>query len=282
MYSLSVENPYGEKMELTHNANYTISNIDGIDPPDADINTTRNAGEDGSIYNSAYINPRTITITLAINYPAESNRINLYRYFKSKFPVTLYYENETRKVYIKGYVQTMQISFFGKKQTAQIVINCPKPLFNGQDEDVQEFAGINPVFEFPFALEEAGEPFSEIELDQEKVVVNNGDIETGVLIRIHAIGAIVNPKIYNTGTNEHIFINYTLRAGDDITINTMRGEKSITLRRDGAETGIIGAFVIGSAWIQLAPGDNVFAVAADSGLENMVVTMTIIDQFEGV
>ena len=79
MYSLSVENTYGDILELTNNPAYCITNVDGIDPPDATINTARNAGADGSVFNSAYMNNRTITITMAINGPAEANRIELYR-----------------------------------------------------------------------------------------------------------------------------------------------------------------------------------------------------------
>ena len=53
MYTLKVENQYGEVLELTHNPNYTIKLIDGIDPPDAVFGTARNANADGSIINSA-------------------------------------------------------------------------------------------------------------------------------------------------------------------------------------------------------------------------------------
>ena len=282
MYTLHVENAYGERLELTHNESYSIVDIAGIDPPDANINATRNAGEDGAVYNSAYIQPRTITLTLAINGPAEANRIELYRYFKSKFPVTIYYSNGARSVYINGYTQTVQIAFFNRKQTAVINVYCPRPLFNGTDEDIQQFSAIIPLFEFPFSIAAAGIPFSEIRLDTEHTIINNGDIETGTLIRIHALGPVVNPKIYNTRTNERIFLNRTMSQGEDIIINTRRGEKACTLISGGTSTNIINSFAAGSSWLQLAPGDNVFAIAADSGLTDMVCEFTTIDQYEGV
>lgn len=155
MYTLKVENKYGEVMELTHNSAYVITSIDGIDPPQAVINTTRNASADGSVYNSAYVDNRTITITLAINESAEDNRINLYRYFKPKYPVKLYYKNEERDVYIAGYVQNMPITFFNQKQIAQITIICPDPFFVGAEEGVTEFSSVESLFEFPFNIEEA-------------------------------------------------------------------------------------------------------------------------------
>lgn len=282
MFTLIVQNPYGEQLELTHNPAYSISSIDGIDPPEATINTTRNANYDGSVYNSSYMNERQITITLAINKPAEANRINLYRYFKTKSSVRIFFKNGSRDVYIDGYVKTIQIGFFDKKQTVQIVIECPRPHFNGADLDVQEFSSIYPLFEFPFAIEEDGIPFSEIILAQEKSIINHGDLETGVTINIHAMGPVDTPKIYNVETGERMIINMEMQAGDDIDINTIQGEKAIKFTRGGVATNIIGHLDYSSSWLQMLPGDNVMTIDAESGAEYLLVTFTMSDQYEGV
>lgn len=282
MYTLIVRNKYGEELELTHNPAYEVASIDGFDPPDATINTTQDAGMDGSVYNSARINDRVITMTLAINSSAEPNRINLYKYLKSKFPVRLFYKNGLRDVFIDGYVQSFQVAYFDKKETAQIVITCPQPQLNGTSENVQEFSSVNPLFEFPFDIESAGIPFSEIVLDLEKSIINNGDLETGVMIDVHTIGSVTNPKFYNLDTGERMLFNIALLAGDSLRINTRQGQKKITLVRDGVEYNMIGALENGSNWFVLQSGDNVFTVTADSNPENMVTTFTIIDQFEGV
>lgn len=282
MYTLIVENQYGERLELTANPAYEISEIDGIDPPDAVINATHNAGFDGSVYNSSYMDNRTITITLSINNPAEINRINLYRYFKSKFPVRLYYQNETRNVYIDGYVQSIEVAFFAKKQTAQIVVFCPLPNFNGAETNIQDFSSINPLFEFPFSIPEEGIEFSQILTHVEKSIINNGDVTTGVSIRIYASDSVVTPKIYNVDTNEYMIFNVSMEEGDEILVNTRQGEKSVDMVHDGVTTNIIGSLEYGSSWFQLKPGDNVFTIDADTFSENMIVTFTIIDQFEWV
>lgn len=282
MYTLIVENKYGQQLELTHNPAYEISNIDGIDPPDAVMNTTHNAGFDGSVFNSSYMDNRTITITLCINSPAEENRINLYRYLKSKFPVKVMYRNEHRDVYINGYVQSLQIAFFNKKETVQIVIFCPLPCFNGAEDSVQEMSSIEPLFEFPFSIAEEGVPFSELVIGQEKSIINNGDVETGVLITVHAYGNVSTPKIYNVDTNEFMIFDVDMVEGDEITINTRQGEKSVRMNHEGTVTNIIGKMRYGSSWFLLKPGDNIFTTAADDGVENMLVTFTIINQYEGV
>ena len=282
MFNLIVEDKNKNQLYLTGNPAYAITNIDGFDPPEATINTSKNAGADGSLFNSAYANERQITITMVINAPVEQNRINLYKWFKTKFPVKLTYETESRNVYIEGYVQSIQIGYFEKKQTAQIVVLCPKPYLNGSEINEQIFSNIDPLFEFPFSIPAEGVPFSEVLLYVEKSILNFGDIVTGVLIKINALGIIENPKIYNVETREHMILNTNLLRGDVVEINTRFGEKSITLIRDGVESSIVGSLEDGSTWFQLEVGDNVFTLNADRGVENMFASFTVIDQYEGV
>ena len=54
---------------------------------------------------------------------------------------------------------------------------------------------------------------------------NKGDVETGMIITIIALGAVTNPKIYNTLTGEYIGINDTLAGNDQVTITTVKGQK---------------------------------------------------------
>ena len=282
MFTLIIENQYGEKLELTHSKDYAIKSVIGLDPPDAIINTTKNALQDGSEYNSSSMDNRTITITLAINYPAEANRIRLYKYFKSKARVIIRYKNATRDVYITGYTQSMQVAFFERKQTAQITVLCPEAHFNGTNEAYEELSNIVPLFSFPFAIEEAGVQMSEIIPGVEKSIINDGDLSTGTLIKIRAIGAVVNPQIYCATTNTYMQVNTEMETGDLIEIDTRVGHKRVTMISGGVETNMIGSLKEGSQWFVLAPGDNVFQAFATSGDEYMVVTFEIIYQYEGV
>lgn len=282
MYTLIAENKYGQQLELTHNPAYAIKSVLGLDPPDAVINTTKNAGQDGSVYNSAYMDNRTITITLAINYPAEINRINLYRYFKSKFPVTLRYKNESRDVFIQGYVQSFQVAYFDKKETAQIVVFCPKPHLNGSQIITENLSNIVSLFEFPFSIAEEGIPISDLAIGHEQSVINLGDIDTGVRMRITALGEIVNPLIYNSTTGIVMKIIDTLYENDVVEINTRSGEKSIKKISDGSVTNLISKLSDNSSWMLLVPGVNILSTIADSGSEYIDIDFEIIYQYEGV
>lgn len=282
MYTLIAENKYGEQLEITNNPRYVITDIDGLYPPEGVINTTQVANMDGSVFNSSHINDRVITITMAINGPAEANRLLLYRYFKTKYPVRLYYKNGVRDVYIDGYVSKFSVEYFEKKQTAQIEISCPTTLFRAVKESVTEFANIENMFAFPFAIEVAGIPFSEIALGEQKTIINGGDVETGVIIKLNALGTVLNPKIYNVDTSDRMTLSVEMQAGDEITINTRKKEKSITLLRDGVQTNIVGKLDAGSTWFNLIPGDNIFTYEADEFPEHLQCIFIINNQFEGV
>lgn len=281
MFDLIVQNKYGQQLKLTGNPAYTIKEIDGINPPDATINTTRNANADGSKFNSSHVNDRQIILNLAINAPTEDNRINLYKYFKNKYPVRIYYSNDTRNVYIDGYCQSIQIGFFQKKQFAVITILCPEPFFNGSESVTTDFSDIQSLFEFPFSIEEPI-PFSEIISDREKTILNGGDMETGAEIFLEATGYLSNPAIYNTGKSEYFKLNLSMIKGDEIYINTKIGKKQVLLTRNGVTSNIISHLEIGSSWFTFDPGDNLFMITADTNPENLTAYCIITNQFEGV
>lgn len=281
MYTLKVRNQYGETLELTHNEGYVITDITGIDPPDAVINTTRNAGTDGSNYNGAYVDNRTIIITMAINSPAEDNRIQLYRYFKMKNQVRLFYKNATRDVYIDGYVQHINVSYFEKKQIAQITIFCPNPFFMDINDNMTEFNAIDSLFEFPFEIV-TPIPFSEITTGEEINVRNYGDVATGMEIKLIVSGTVTNPVMYDVLTNEYFKILRTFSTGDVVIINTNKKSKNVTLTSGGVTTSIVGNIASGSTWLQIDPGDNIYQITADSNPENIIAFCSTVTQYEGV
>lgn len=282
MYQCWIENEYGERLELTNNKNYTVYQIDGLNPPDAIINTTPVANFDGSRFNSSRTNERNIVIYLTIEGDCETNRINLYRYVRTKRYVKFYYKNSARDVYAEGYVENMQIAIFGMKQSVQISILCPQPFFKAVDTSIVDFSTIVPLFVFPFAYEEAGAPFSELEINAQKSIINNGDVINGVIIKIKAAGAALNPTIYNLTQNQYFKLNIEMAEGDELTINTNKSHKEITLLHDGEESNVINDMDIGSEWFQLLSGDNIFTYGADEFPQNLTCTFIHADEFEGV
>lgn len=261
---------------------YTVTGIEGLNPPKAAVNTSVVASFDGSRYNSSRMGERNLVITAVIEREIEANRIRLYRYFKPKKKVRLYYKNGLRNVFIDGYVEDFQISPFDQRQKAQISVICPEPFFQAMEEMMISFSTLSKEFYFPFAIGAEGVPFSIMETNPTKVMTNNGDVESGLVILLQTTGEVRNPRIYNVDTNEFFGLDITMQAGDLVTINTNKGRKSVSLRREGSTENIINSIRRGSSWFQIASGENTFTYEADTAVENLVCTFRYTDKFEGV
>lgn len=282
MYNLKVENDRGDILNLTNNPDYTVFKIDGLNPPQATVNSSVNTTTDGSTVNSVRLGNRNIVIYMTIGGDPAVNRVNLYKYFPVKKQVKIYFDNGVRNVHICGTVEIIECDLFANKQVAQISIICPRPYFKGVDELTTMFSDVSKLFEFPFAINKAGVEVSAVTLNQRKSIVNTGDVETGCIIKLFATGTVVNPVIYDVLKRTHLKFNFTLLTSDTIVINTNVGEKAIELIRDGVTYNALGYMSQDSSWFTLDAGDNVFTYSADSGNSNLQITFTTSILYSGV
>lgn len=132
---------------------------------------------------------------------------------------------------------------------------------------------------------------SDLQFETEQTVYYSGESEIGMTIRIRAIGTVENLTIFNTRTREFIKLDTdklqqitgsVIIAGDEITICTVKGKKSIRLLRDGVTTNILNCMTKDSSWIQLVKGDNILAYTADSGAEKLYFSVENNVIYEGV
>ena len=265
---------------MTRDNNYAITGVEGLTPVAANINTSTAGINDGVVYNSARLGYRNIVLTIRITQDAEKNRIKLYNFFQTKQFCTLYFSNDTRDVYISGYVETFECDLFVLGQTAQISIICPNPYFKNISETVNSGSAVTAAFEFPKAFTNV--EFSTETANTTVTIPNNGDVSAGMDILINFTGNVSIPVIRNAKTGEFYRLNRDFVTGDKVTINTRNGEKSVILTRFGVNFNIINAVDAAASWLQLRCGNNAFYYAASSGGNNMQITFTHTDLFAGV
>lgn len=282
MYECKVKNHNGEVLNLSTSSKYTLYKITGLQPPANAVNTSNNATSDGVTVNSVRVDKRNIVLYIALEGDVEANRINLYKYFPPKQTVTIYFKNGSRDVYIKGKVELIECDCFVKKQVVQVSVICPQPYFKAINDIVSYFSDVSSLFEFPFSIGESGIEFSAITTNIRKSIINAGDVPSGLVIDLYAIGTVVNPVIYDVFKRTHIKLMCTMEAGDRIIINTNHGEKSITLVRAGVSTNIMGYLYPSSSWLTLESGDNVFTYDTESGNSNLQLTFTSSVLYGGV
>ena len=95
-----------------------------------------------------------------------------------------------------------------------------------------------------------------------KTIINNGDVETGIIIEMLASGNVVNPTIYNADTRGSFGLNITLQMGDKVTINTTPGNKSVILTRYGIERNIINNITKIRNGLSLCPAKTLLHIVA--------------------
>ena len=282
MYECRVKNNNGEVLNLTTSSKYTLYKITGLQPPVSMINTSTNATSDGVTENSVRVDKRNIVLYIALEGDIEESRINLYKYFPLKKNITIYFKNGRRDVRIEGKVELMECDLFSNRQVAQISVICPQPYFKAINDIVSYFSEISKLFEFPFSIPASGIEFSAITTNIRKSIINSGDVPSGLIIDMYAIGTVVNPVIYDVFKRTHIKLMLTMEANDRIIINTNQGEKSVTLIRGGVATNILGYLYPDSTWLTLEAGDNVFTYDTESGTSNLQLTFTSSVLYGGV
>lgn len=282
MFTLKIENRFGDILELTHNENYIVTNITGLNPPKAKINLSDIAGMNGALFNSAKAETRNLVLTVLPQTPVEKNRLTLYRFAQVAQWCKIYYSNGSVDVQIEGYVETVEGSLFSKTQSLQVSIVCPQPYFEGLHEIYNDISSLISNFEFPFAVEAEGIEFSYINHDVLSTVVNVGDVETGIIVEITARGEVVNPIIYDNTTGGSIGLNITLADREKIVINTNSGSRSVKLISGTTETNIIDKMRPNPDWFTLQPGENIFSYDAEVGVDLMSIIFRHRTKFGGV
>lgn len=283
MYEFYVQNEYGQMLKLSEKIQeYSIISIEGLAPPNAQIYEMKNSQKDGNIDNGASLDDRVIVVTFAINGPAEDNRLELYKYFIIKRMHRLFFKNGRRNVYIDGRMESFSIGLFEEKEIAQATFRCSDPYFKDFVEIDADLSVIQKLFEFPFMIEEPI-PFSEIRIGDGQLLINYGDVETGMTIKMYAVrGTVINPAIYHVETGEIIKLNTVMQEGDEIDICTVYMKKKIIRIRDGVETNLIDSFTYDSEWLQLQPGGNTMIVNAEVGAMNLDVYIDVNVLYQGV
>lgn len=282
MYTLNVSTSSGNTIQLVPNSNYAITDISGLTPPTANINSSAVGGADGSVFNSARLDARNIVLTIVPYQPIEQNRLQLYRIFRVKDLVTMKIQNGSRAVKIQGYVESVDGSLFSMRQALQVSILCLYPYFQSAQEIINILTSSVEMFEFPFATEPEGVVMSEVQTSNEILIKNGGESNTGVIIELIASGAVKNPTIYDAATLESFGLTIDMVAGDVITINTNYAQKAVTLTREGVTTNIINALNANPKWFSIPPGLTTLTVTAESGQESLRVQISHNDLYEGV
>ncbi len=267
----------GAEMPLLGNPYFNLTAIDGFTTLQSNLASVTVPFVDGDTLTNIQAQPRSVVLYLRLKETAKIETAKRYilQYVKPKLQGSLQLQQDGRNIELAGTVEAIELPRFEQGCTMQITLHCSQPYWQDVDFVVAEISQIIDLHYFPIpegglAFPTEGVPFGAYDDDLTQTLENEGDVQTGMLITIIALGDVTNPRIYNTQTGEYIGITDTLAGNDAVTISTIKGQKTIT--KNGVN--IIDKITAGSTFLQLDTGTNEFTIQADSGIDNVYFTLT--------
>lgn len=267
----------GTSMPLLNNQYFTLTGIDGFTTVWSTLSSVVVPFVDGDTVTNVQATPRSVVLYLRLRESAgiETAKRYVLQYVKPKLTGKIHLEQDGRNVELDGIVEAIDLPRFELGCTMAITMHCSMPYWQDVDYAVAEISEIINLHYFPIpqgglAFPADGIPFGVFDDDLTQTVQNRGDVEAGMIIQIIATGTVVNPRIIDSAAGEFIGVNDTLQGNDEITICTLKGQKSIS--KNGAN--VIDKILEGSTFMQIPTGDTEYTIGADSGIDNLYFTLS--------
>lgn len=242
---------------------FTVLHCDGLDAPEALIETTTNETDGGVVVNNTKADSRIIILDVAINQPIAENRNLLYKYFDiNNAGMYLNYIPDSitaggRNLVIPVRVKKIQVSAFDNPQTAQITMLASRPFFHMIDEELYM-----PIW-------------AQSNTSVKSYVTVGGDAPCGLILRAMMTRAVSSLTIkigtedptpgkpWLTGNGMYFQTPASGGMSGLLNIDTRDGHKSITL--EGVDR--FDLLMLDSKWFRIPPGRYEIQVTDSSGIE---------------
>ena len=283
---LTLINKNNQILDLLGNRDkFILTGAEGLHGIETSIAESETPYTDGTIIESVKALPRGIELTFALRGDVRASIDYFTSIVKSKQLVTLREINGDRDITIKGIATIPPYSHMLRACKLTLTVYCGQPYWEDIAYLVETISEYISLLCFPTEgqhFTQIGRPFGAIDLQLVKKIINSGDTAVGMLIRITALGEVVNPRIScDTGAQIgwYLQVNLTLAKDDILEISTVKGNKYITV--NGLDT-YNGKPILeqlewqGDDWLQIETGANTFSVTTESGATNSNVHFSLI------
>jgi hypothetical protein len=144
-------------------------------------------------------------------------------------------------------------------QKVQLLYSANNPFWYAENEILETFQGVEPLFNFPFTMSPTT-PIIFGNIIPSNSATNQGQVDAPIVIEIK--GACVNPRIDNETTGEFIaFKDLTMATNDVLIIDTTFGQKKVELNG----VNVFNKLDFASTFFNLQIGDNVIDFTDETG-----------------
>ena len=272
----------GDMLSLSANNDFVLTHIDGQTSASSSVSSNVIGGVDGDTVGNMQADFRPLTFDLHIRsgVDVEEAKRRILRVIKLKQNGTIVWEQNGRTVAITGKVERIEMPRWANGIVMQVEMHCEQPFWEDIDVVVEQISEAVDLHYFTddstdmLYFTEEGIVLGEYDTTRSKNFYNEGDVSVGLEIEILAFSTVTNPIIYAADGN-FFGVGYAgrlvvMQSGDKIVITTHRGKKSVTLNG----VSIFDKIKPKSSWLQLATGDNRFAINSDDdALNNMTFSL---------
>lgn len=269
---LLLTNKNGDTLDLLNSRDrFILYKADAMHGIDTDISETESPFIDGVQIESVRALPRSIELGFKIVGDVQGAIDYFTSYVKSKQFVTLEEINDDKDIVIKGIATIPPYSRMLQACEINLTIYCGQPYWEDAQTIISTLSMYLDLLFFPVEgqyFTPTGRPFGAIDTAVTKTFTNASDTSVGMLIEIAVLGELVNPRISCDSGDQvgwYMQLNVTLHENDTVAINTVRGQKYITI--NGSETynsqPVLNYLEFnGNDWLQLETGNNIFNATA--------------------
>lgn len=282
---LSIINKNNEILDLLNNTNkFILFKAEALHGIETDISESESSYMDGSNIDIVKALPRGIELTFKLVGEVKDS-INFFtKYIKSKQFVTLREIEDDKDIIIKGVATIPPYSRMLQDCELTLTIYCGQPYWEDINYVVEIISEKIDLLFFPINgqyFTSIGRPFGVIDTSLEKTFINKGDVSVGMLLSLVALGMVTKPRISCSSGEQngwYMQLNLTLQSNDEVKINTVKGNKYITINGSDSYNGkpILSYLEFkGLDWLQLETGANTFNVSTSGGATNSNVYFNI-------
>lgn len=283
-----------EGIKLQNVETRAVLTLDMVSTPDFILNSVGWGAVESTHHSFKYVNQigvyvtgtsletRSVTIQGWVIAENESmmtiRKTTLNRFFNPQQAVDLFYKDYVLRFLPNTSIRYSTVIAENNEVICKFKVEgyCPDPLFSEQVESKVAAASTQVMFHFPLIISETPNPPGGIifGLRQPSLIVtvtNNGAVDVGMKIVFRASGTLTNPSLIEVNTQKFFKVNKTMVAGEEITIDTIIGEKKIEGYLNGITSNYFKYRDLDSEWLQLKVGDNLFRYDADQNVGNLEV-----------
>lgn len=272
---LLITNKNNQILDLLNSRNkFILSAVEGLHGIETSIAETETPYADGATVENVKALPRGIDLTLTLRGDIKASRDYITSILKSKQTVTIREVTDKRDITIKGIVTIPPYTHMERTSKLKISVYCSQPYWEDLNYIIETIREYIDLLNFPREgqyFTETGRPFGAIDTTLTKTFENKSDTAVGMIISIVALDNISNPRIICSSGEQngwYMQLNISLKASDEIEINTEKTKKYITI--NGSDT-YKGEPILnylewkGEDWLQLETGFNTFSVTIAEG-----------------